>query len=82
MLMRGAFWTRNLKTTRSTIKCKIPKCRNVGRLQYELPNDEGAGVTLEDLPYPICQKHFIEAIEDACAREFVEMTPKELEHDK
>ncbi len=67
---------------RSTIKCEIPKCRNVGRLQYELPAEDGGEPEIGDLPYPICQKHFIEAIEDACAREFVEMTPKELEHDK
>ena len=53
---------------RSTIRCEIPKCRNVGRLTYEMLGDDGEEIVTGDLPYPICQKHFVGAVDDMCDR--------------
>lgn len=44
-------------------RCSFPKCRNLGRSEADL-NEEG----IVTLPFPVCQKHFIQAIEAAVQR--------------
>lgn len=52
--------------TRSTTKCQISKCRNVGRTEYDLITEEtGEFICDVDAPFPVCKKHLMQALEMA-----------------
>ena len=47
----------------SSPTCKISKCRNVGRTDYDLITEDGkVFCEAKDLSYPICKKHLLQAI--------------------
>ena len=49
-------------------KCTIPKCRNVGRMEYTLVTEAGDPFCEVEGIIPICKKHLIEAINEMADR--------------
>jgi len=51
--------------TKPTTECEFPKCRNVGRKDWELVDEEGTLLCETEIFMFVCRKHLIEAIEEA-----------------